>query len=80
MALRRQHKGTKVWTPGRSSVDWNPRAWDWIPAPYRSTGQAFRRYDGVGRWSSRAPLRCYPMNPQMRRYTSDQTRDSATSE
>ena len=30
------------------NVDWDPRRWDWIPAPYRSTGQAFRRYDDVG--------------------------------
>ena len=40
MALRRPHKGMKVWTPGRFSVDWNPRAWG------LDTG--FRRYDDVG--------------------------------
>ena len=72
----RHTKGWK-WLRRRQS-ELTTVAGDWIPAPYRSTGQAFRRYDGVGRWSSRAPLRRYPMNPQMRRYASDQTMDSAT--
>ena len=32
MALRRPHRGMKVWAPYRFNVDWNPRRRDWIPA------------------------------------------------
>ena len=41
MALRRPHKGMKVWAPRRSGVDWNPRAWGLDTGPVSEYGAGF---------------------------------------